>query len=79
LSGLEQPLSRDRDFDLLAATRLRSTIAEVITELVTPLTAIGSCDIVTDVAQKYPIPIICALLGTDRADWNCPRTGPTTS
>ena len=30
---------------------------------------IGQCDIVTDVAQKYPIPIICALLGTDRGDW----------
>jgi cytochrome P450 len=52
-----------------AAARLRTTISEVINELVTPLTAIGSCDIVTDVAQKYPIPIICALLGTDRDDW----------
>jgi cytochrome P450 len=52
-----------------AAARLRPTIAEVITELVTPLTATGSCDIVTDVAQKYPIPVICALLGTDRDDW----------
>jgi cytochrome P450 len=52
-----------------AAARLRTTISEVINELVTPLTAIGSCDIVTDVAQKYPIPIICALLGTNRDDW----------
>lgn len=52
-----------------AAARLRATISEVITELVTPLTATGSCDIVTDVAQKYPIPVICALLGTDRDDW----------
>lgn len=27
------------------------------------------CDIVTDVARHYPIPIICALLGAPRADW----------
>jgi cytochrome P450 len=52
-----------------AAARLRTTIAEIITELVAPLTATGSCDIVSDVAQQYPIPIICALLGTDRRDW----------
>jgi cytochrome P450 len=52
-----------------AAARLRTTISEVITELVTPLTATGRCDIVSDVAQKYPIPIICALLGTNRHDW----------
>jgi cytochrome P450 len=52
-----------------AAARLRTTIAEVIDELVTPLTATGSCDIVNDVARQYPIPIICALLGTDRKDW----------
>ena len=51
------------------AARLRSTITDVITELVEPLTASGSCDIVTDIAQQYPIPIICALLGTDRGDW----------
>ena len=52
-----------------AAARLRSTITEVINELVDPLTATGRCDLVRDVAEKYPIPIICALLGTDRGDW----------
>ncbi|BBZ01295.1 cytochrome P450 hydroxylase [Mycolicibacterium chitae] len=52
-----------------AAARIRPTIAGVIDDLVTPLTAVGRCDIVTDVAEKYPIPVICALLGTDRADW----------
>jgi cytochrome P450 len=51
------------------AARLRTTIVEVITELVEPLTATGRCDMVTDVARKYPIPIICALLGTPRQDW----------
>lgn len=52
-----------------AAARLRTTIVDVITDIVEPLTAVGSCDIVTDVAQKYPIPVICALLGTDHHDW----------
>jgi len=52
-----------------ASARLRQTITDVMTELVEPLTETGSCDVVTDVAQKYPIPIICALIGTDRGDW----------
>lgn len=52
-----------------AAARLSTTIAAVIDELITPLTATGSCDIVDDVARQYPIPIICALLGTARGDW----------
>ena len=52
-----------------ATTRLRSTIIDVITELVDPLTAIGRCDVVSDVARPYPIPIICALLGAPREDW----------
>ena len=29
----------------------------------------GSCDLVADVATQYPIPIICALLGAPREDW----------
>jgi cytochrome P450 len=52
-----------------AAARLQPTIVEVITELVDELAGTGRCDVVTDIAQKYPIPVICALLGTDRRDW----------
>lgn len=52
-----------------SAARIRPTIQAVIGELVDPLTAQGRCDVVTDIAQQYPIPIICALLGTDRRDW----------
>lgn len=51
------------------AARLRATIVEVITELVEPLTETGRCDMVADVARQYPIPIICALLGAPRDDW----------
>ncbi|MCP9276508.1 cytochrome P450 [Mycolicibacterium arenosum] len=52
-----------------ATTRLRSTIIDVITELVDPLVSIGRCDVVRDIARPYPIPIICALLGAPREDW----------
>ena len=52
-----------------ATARLRTTIVEVITGLVDPLTATGRCDVVADIARHYPIPIICALLGAPRQDW----------
>jgi cytochrome P450 len=41
----------------------------VINDLIDGVAAAGRCDIVTDIARHYPIPIICALLGAPRADW----------
>jgi cytochrome P450 len=52
-----------------STARLKATIAEVITELVDPVTAAGSCDVVADIARRYPIPIISGLLGAPREDW----------
>ena len=52
-----------------ATARLRSTIIDVITELVERQTIRGRCDVVTDIARRYPIPIICALLGIPAEDW----------
>lgn len=52
-----------------STARLQDTITSVLTDLVQPLTATGRCDVVTDIAEQYPIPVICALLGTDRRDW----------
>ena len=52
-----------------ATARLRTTISDVITELVDRHTAHGRCDVVTDIARQYPIPIICALLGAAPEDW----------
>ena len=49
--------------------RLQHTIVDVITELVDPLTSTGRCDVVADIARRYPIPIICGLLGAPRQDW----------
>lgn len=52
-----------------STARLTTTIAEVITELVDPVTIAGRCDVVADIAPQYPIPIICGLLGAPRQDW----------
>lgn len=52
-----------------ATARLHATIVEVITELVDQHTASGRCEVVTDIARQYPIPIICALLGAPAQDW----------
>ena len=51
------------------AERLRALAVEVISELVAPLTRAGRCDVVSDIARPYPIPVICALLGAPREDW----------
>ncbi len=52
------------------AERLRALAVEVITELVDPLTRVGRCDVVSDIARRYPVPVICALLGAPREDWH---------
>ncbi len=52
-----------------STARLTSTIVEVITELVDPVAAAGRCDVVADIARRFPIPIICGLLGAPRQDW----------
>jgi cytochrome P450 len=52
-----------------ASARLHDTIVDVINELVDRVAAESRCDIVTDIARPYPVPIICALLGAPREDW----------
>ena len=72
LDGAEhQRLRRlvSRAFTPRAAERMRTACVDVITELVDQYAAAGRCDVVTDIAQPYPIPIICALLGAPREDW----------
>ena len=53
-----------------AAERLRTTCTEIIGDLVDAQTGAGRCDAVADIARLYPIPIICAMLGTPSADWH---------
>ncbi len=52
-----------------AVERLHTTIADVIDEIIEPISRQGHCDVVTDIARPYPVPIICALLGAPREDW----------
>ena len=52
-----------------ATERLRMTIVDIITGLVDRHSAAGRCDVVTDIARQFPIPIICALLGAPPEDW----------
>ncbi|MFI5509051.1 cytochrome P450 [Mycobacterium sp. NPDC051804] len=52
-----------------ASARMHDTIVDVINELIDHVAAEGRCDIVADIARPYPVPIICALLGAPREDW----------
>ncbi|WP_445170226.1 cytochrome P450 [Mycolicibacterium sp. Dal123E01] len=52
-----------------ATSRLSETIHEVVNELIDRVADAGRCDVVTDIARRYPTPIICALLGAPREDW----------
>ncbi len=52
-----------------AADRLRPFMREVVNELVDAFAAQGHCDLVADVCEPYPIPIICELLGAPKEDW----------
>jgi len=52
-----------------ATSRLQDTIQEVVNGLIDRVVDAGRCDVVTDIAYQYPTPIICALLGAPREDW----------
>jgi len=52
-----------------AADRLRPFMREVIGGLVDGFHASGRCEVVADLCEPYPIPIICELLGAPKEDW----------
>lgn len=52
-----------------SADRLRPVMRAVVSDLVDPLVATGRCELVADVCEPYPIPIICELLGAPKEDW----------
>jgi hypothetical protein len=52
-----------------ATARLHDTIVDVVNELVDRVADAGRCNVVSDIARPYPIPIICASLGAPREDW----------
>ncbi|MHA7649865.1 cytochrome P450 [Mycobacterium sp. ML4] len=52
-----------------ATLRLHDTMVTVMNELIDKVADANHCDVVTDLARPYPVPIICALLGAPREDW----------
>ena len=56
-------------FTPASANRLRPTMQRVGGELVDRVVARGECELVADVCEPYPIPIICELLGAPPEDW----------
>jgi cytochrome P450 len=56
-------------FTPASANRLRPTMRSVITELIDDISDGGTCELVADICEPYPIPIVCELLGTPRQDW----------
>jgi cytochrome P450 len=56
-------------FTPASATRLRPTMRRVVGELVDRVVGRGECELVADVCEPYPIPIICELLGAPPEDW----------
>ncbi|OAN38018.1 cytochrome P450 [Mycolicibacterium iranicum] len=58
-----------RAFTPRATARMHDAIHTVVNELLDAVQDAGRCEFVDDVARPYPIPIICALLGAPREDW----------
>jgi len=52
-----------------AADRLRPFMRDVVNGLVDEYVENGRCELVADVCEPYPIPIICELLGAPKEDW----------
>jgi cytochrome P450 len=52
-----------------SADRLRPFMRGVVTELLDQVTSTGRCELVAEVCDPYPIPIICELLGAPKEDW----------
>ena len=58
-----------RAFTPRTVARLHDAMVDVLNDLVDQVADRGRCDVVADIARPYPVPIICALLGAPREDW----------
>ena len=56
-------------FSPRSADRLRPFMREVVNNLVDTVAPNGRAEIVADLCEPYPIPIICELLGAPKEDW----------
>ena len=56
-------------FSPRSADRLRPFMREVVSNLIAPVLGAGRTEVVADLCEPYPIPIICELLGAPKQDW----------
>ena len=56
-------------FSPRSADRLRPFMRETIHSLVDAVASTGEAEVVRDICEPYPIPIICELLGAPKEDW----------
>lgn len=52
-----------------AADKLRPFMREVVNQLVDAFAAQGRTELMADLCEPYPVPIICELLGAPKQDW----------
>jgi len=52
-----------------AADRLRPFMRDVVEQLVDAFAGLGRTELMADLCEPYPIPIICELLGAPKEDW----------
>jgi cytochrome P450 len=52
-----------------SADRLRPFMREVVDGLIDGFVGAGRCELVSDLCDPYPIPIVCELLGAPKEDW----------
>ncbi|MEO1058444.1 MAG: cytochrome P450, partial [Actinomycetota bacterium] len=58
-----------KSFSPRSADRLRPFMRDVVNGLIDEVAPAGRADIVADICEPYPIPIICELLGAPKDDW----------
>jgi cytochrome P450 len=56
-------------FTPASADRLRPFMRDVLCGLIDDVAGSGHCELVDDICEPYPIPIICKLLGAPKQDW----------
>ncbi len=58
-----------KSFSPRSADRLRPFMREVVNGLIDEVASTGRAEVVADICEPYPIPIICELLGAPKDDW----------
>jgi cytochrome P450 len=56
-------------FSPKATDRLRPFMRDMITSLLDKVTPSGKSELIADICEPYPIPIMCELLGAPKSDW----------